>query len=437
VSIRKHRRTHPQARNKILEGLYLKAFSIALILLFTIQFTSTFRSSKAADIAKTWTTVLNETQPEVRMSPLKKFCIAVFESLLVLFCLGAIVAVMASFHFWLFLRQPAKPFYEKKQFFIPPGTGAYGVARLLQSRGVVRNAVEFYLLGRLNNSLARMQAGEYAFSTLYTPEQVLDQIVNGRVVIHIATLPEGATVWEVAKILDQKELAPESELIGLAWNAEFVRSLGLKAKSLEGYLFPETYHFKKPVSTASIAKAMLRQFWEHLPQEWPDRAKELGLSLHEIVTLASIIEKEAAVDSERPVMAGVFYNRIRTDMPLQSDPTAVYDIPGFSGPVTAAHLTRQSPYNTYRIKGLPPGPICNPGAKSIRAALYPEKVPYLYFVSNNDGTHHFSVTSEEHRSAVSHYHELKKKALEGKNAPADNSSVTGMSESNIGAETTH
>ncbi len=371
------------------------------------------------------------------MSPLKKVCIAVFESLLVLFCLAAVAAAMASFHFWLFLRQPAKPFSEKKQFFIPPKTGAYGIARLLQSQGVIRDASEFYLLGWLKNSLGRMQAGEYAFSTLYTPEQVLDQIVNGRVVIHIATLPEGSTLWEVARILDQKELAPESETIELSWNAEFARSLGLKANGLEGYLFPETYHFKKPVSTASIIKAMVQQFWQHLPQEWPSRARELGLSLHEIVTLASIIEKEAAVDCERPVIAGVFYNRLKINMPLQSDPTAVYDIPGFSGPVTAAHLTRQSPYNTYRIKGLPPGPICSPGAKSIHAALYPEKVPFFYFVSNNDGTHHFSVTPEEHRNAVSHYYELKKKASEGKNAATGDSAVTGPGEESTGAEAPH
>ncbi len=350
------------------------------------------------------------------MSLLKKIFIPVFESFLVVVCLATVAATLGSFNFWLFLHRPAKPFFEKKQFFIPPQTSAYKVAGLLRSQEVIRDAPAFYLLGWLKHSLGRMQAGEYAFSTLCTPDQVLDQIVNGRVVIHIATLPEGSTMWDVAKVLDQMELAPQSEIIELAGSAEFARSLGLKAKGLEGYLFPETYHFKKPVSSASIAKAMVRQFWQHLPQEWPDRAKELGLSLHEIVTLASIIEKEAAVDFERPLIAGVFYNRLKINMPLQSDPTAVYDIPGFSGPVIAAHLARQSPYNTYHIKGLPPGPICSPGAESIRAALYPEKVPYLYFVSNNDGTHRFSVTAEEHRNAVSHYYELKKKTAEDKSS---------------------
>jgi UPF0755 protein len=180
---------------------------------------------------------------------------------------------------------------------------------------------------------------------------------------------------------------------------------------------------------------MVRRFWQRLPKEWPNRVKELRLSLHEIIIVASIIEKEAVVDSERPRIAAVFYNRLKVNMPLQSDPTAVYDIPGFSGPVTAAHLTRQSPYNTYRIKGLPPGPICSPGTESIKAALNPEKgVPYLYFVSNNDGTHHFSVTAEEHQNAVSHYYELKKKTPGDKSPTIGDSLETSPHDSRAGAE---
>ncbi len=330
--------------------------------------------------------------------------------LAILCCLIVLVGIPALCHFWLFLRMPAKSAFETKQFFIPPKTGALGVARLLESKEVVRNAYEFYALAMLKNALPRLQAGEYAFSTLSTPEQVLDKIVNGRVVIHTVTLPEGCTMWDVARILDQKELVSSADFLATAADANLIRSLGIKASSLEGYLFPETYQFKRPLDGAAAAKAMVRQFRSHLPPEWEDRARELGLGLHQIVTLASIVEKEAVVDSERPIIAGVFYNRLKINMPLQSDPTAVYDIPGFSGPVLAAHLSRHSPYNTYQIKGLPPGPICNPGIKSLRAALYPEKVPYLYFVSNNDGTHTFSVTVQEHRKAVNRYHELKKKA---------------------------
>jgi UPF0755 protein len=160
------------------------------------------------------------------MSLLKKVCTAVSAFLLILFCLMTVTAILGSFHFWLFLRLPAKPFSEKKQFFVPK-TSAYGVARLLESEGVIRDARAFYLLGWLRNSLHRMRAGEYAFSTLYTPEQVLDQIVNGRVVIHTVTLPEGSTLWDVARILNQKELATESEIIEIATSAKFARSLGV------------------------------------------------------------------------------------------------------------------------------------------------------------------------------------------------------------------
>jgi UPF0755 protein len=368
------------------------------------------------------------------MPLVKKVCMAVFGFFLVLSCLATVAAIVGTFHFWLFLRLPAKPVLEKKQFFIPPKTSAYGVAKLLESQGVIRDARAFYLLGWLKNSLHHMQAGEYAFSTFDSPEEVLDQIINGRVVIHTVTLPEGSTVWEVARILEQKDLAPQSEIIEIAENPQFAKSLEIKAKGLEGYLFPDTYQFKKPVSSASIVTTMVKRFWQRLPPEYRSREKELGLSLNEIVILASIVEKEAAVDSERAVIAGVFYNRLKINMPLQSDPTAVYDIPGFSGPVTAAHLTRQSPYNTYRIRGLPPGPICSPGAKSIRAALYPEKVPYLYFVSNNDGTHHFSVTPAEHRNAVSHYYELKNKAAADKAQATDSALETAPREGPAVAE---
>jgi len=344
------------------------------------------------------------------MSFLRTAAKTFFRFLLILVCLLVPAAILAVFYSWMFLHLPAKPAFETRQFFIPPKTGSFAVARLLESQEVIRDARGFYLLCWFRKSLHRLKAGEFAFSTMLTPDQVLEQIVNGKVVFHSATLPEGSTLWDIAKIFDQKELASADEILDLTRKPTFVKSLGFKANSLEGYLFPETYNFTKPIEPAAIVKSMVQQFWHHLPQEWQTRAQDLGFSLHEIVTIASIVEKEAVVDSERATIAGVFYNRLRIKMPLQSDPTAVYDIPGFSGPVTSAHLSRQSPYNTYHIKGLPPGPICNPGAKSLKAAFFPEKIPYLYFVSNNDGTHRFSVTVEEHRKAVSHYYEQKKKA---------------------------
>ncbi|MGC8491637.1 MAG: endolytic transglycosylase MltG [Syntrophobacteraceae bacterium] len=344
------------------------------------------------------------------MSRGKKFLKAVCGFLLVISCFAAIVATVGLFHFWLFLRLPAKPVAEKRQFFIPRKTGAYAVAKLLESKGVIRNANEFYLLGFLKHSLRRLQAGEYAFSTLDRPEQVLEKIVNGKVVIYVVTLPEGSTLRDIAAIVARDGLAKSRAITGAGENAGLAKSLNVKANGLEGYLFPDTYRFKKPVSGKAIVSRMVAQFWRELPAGWQAREEKLGMTLNQIVTLASMIEKEAKVDSERPIIAGVFYNRLKIGMPLQSDPTAVYDMPGFSGAITPQDLKRPSPYNTYRIKGLPPGPICNPGKKSIMAALYPAKVPYFYFVSNNDGTHHFSVTCKEQEKAVLHYYQLKDKA---------------------------
>ncbi|MDR3570420.1 MAG: endolytic transglycosylase MltG [Syntrophobacteraceae bacterium] len=340
----------------------------------------------------------------------KKLLRSVSGFFLVFSCLGAIVATVVFFQFWLFLSLPAKPFPEKKRFFIPQRTGAYGIARLLQSKGVIRDASEFYLLCLLKHSNDRLEAGEYAFSTLERPEEILSKIVGGKVVIYVVTLPEGSTLAEVAGIVARAHLAGFSEIIEAGRSARLAKALHIKAQDLEGYLFPDTYRFKKPVSGARIVGRMVARFWQELPADRQNREKELGMTLSQILTLASMIEKEAKVDPERAIIAGVFYNRLKIGMPLQSDPTAVYDLPGFSGPITSADLKRPSPYNTYRIKGLPPGPICNPGKKSILAAFYPAKVPYLYFVSNNDGTHHFSVTCREHEEAVSHYYELKDKA---------------------------
>lgn len=269
----------------------------------------------------------------------------------------------------------------------------------------------------------KLQAGEYAFSSFSTPGQVLDQIVSGRVAVQRVTVPEGSTVRDIARILKEKGLASDEIILSAAGDSNLLRTLGIDANSMEGYLFPDTYYFNRSQDEKAILKTMVHQFWRHLPAGWQERAGELGLTLHEVLTLASIVEKEAVMDSERPVIAGVFFNRLDRDMPLQSDPTAVYDLEGFSGPILWNHLKRESPYNTYRNRGLPIGPICNPGAKSIKAVLFAENVPYLYFVSNSDGTHHFSTSLEEHSQAVFRYRQLKKSTVAGEESgSADTSS---------------
>lgn len=312
-----------------------------------------------------------------------------------------VASTIFLFEFWLFLRTPASVGVGRHEVEIRPGMDAVAIARLLKSRHVISDAQMFHLLCWLRKAGHKLRAGDYAFSSLSTPEQILDQIVSGRAILHRVTLPEGSTIHDVARILEQTGLVSGKDVMDQVKNPELIRSLlGLPVTSLEGYLFPETYHFQRIQSLRTILRVMVQEFWRHLPDGWQQRVDEMGLKIQDVVTLASVVEKEAVVDKERSLIAAVFHNRLKAGMPLQSDPTTVYDLPGFSGSITPSHLKRQSPYNTYLNKGLPAGPICSPGAKSLKAVLYPEKVPYLYFVSKNDGTHYFSVTLNEHNQAV-------------------------------------
>lgn len=312
-------------------------------------------------------------------------------------------AGMAAFEFWLFLHAPGKPRLGIQEVTITAGMNAAKVAKLLFAQGVIADEEKFVLLCWLGKVDQQLKAGDYALLPLSTPKQVLEQIISGKAMIERVTFREGVTVYDVAKTLQERGLASEKEVLRLAADPAFLRANALPSESLEGFLFPETYFFQRAQGEAAMLRMMIRQFWRHLPDGWEQQTMQLGLNLKEIVIMASMVEKEAAVDSERPLIAGVFYNRLRQKMPLQSDPTAVYDLPEFSGAITATQLKRQSPYNTYQNRGLPIGPICNPGAKSLQAALFPEDVPYLYFVSKRDGTHQFSQTLAEHHQAVSRW----------------------------------
>ncbi len=324
-------------------------------------------------------------------------------------------------HGWLFLRLPGGSERAWIVVDIPPRMGAMSVAQLLQEKHLVSDAQKFYLLCRYRKASRRLRAGEYGFAAPATPDQILEKLVQGKVLLHRLTIPEGSTLWDVAKIVEEQGLASAQDIVRLAQDPQLMQSLGISGPSLEGYLFPETYQLPKTQDPQAILRAMVQQFRQQFPESWVKRSGELGLRVQDVVTLASIVEKEAVVDGERARIASVFYNRLKKNMPLQSDPTSVYDLPGFSGPVSSGHLKRQSPYNTYLIKGLPIGPICNPGRKSLEAALYPEASNFLYFVSNMDGTHQFSATIAEHQQAVGHYREkvraVHEQAKPGQDAP--------------------
>lgn len=296
------------------------------------------------------------------------------------------------------------PFQIEKDivYTIPSGTNASEIIANLANTLKLSPEDErkMYWFVRMSGYSKGLKSGEYAIFPFSTPKSLMERIFRGEVIRYVVTIPEGSTVYDVAELVQASGLATKDDIIELAFDPSFAHSLGIRSDVLEGYLFPDTYTFTRLDNTQTILKTMVRTFQKQFLPEWEKRADKLGLTVHEIVTLASIIEKEAIFNEERPIIAGVFYNRLKRDMPLQSDPTTVYDIPFFKGTITKSHLSRPSPYNTYLIKGLPPSPICSPGIPSIKAALYPKDVPYLYFVSQGSGRHIFSTTYKNHLMAI-------------------------------------
>jgi len=259
------------------------------------------------------------------------------------------------------------------------------------------------ICGRVYGLAGKIKPGEYLITPDLTPIALLKKLSTGKGIIHHKVIiSEGATVKEIAKILAQYDLINETKFLRLAYNQHFTHSLGIDAPSLEGYLFPATYFLPKGLAEEIIIKIMFTKF-NHIYQKYSDKAKKMGFSRHEIVTLASIIEKETAVRTEKPLIASVFLNRLRRKMPLQADPTVIYALPHFNGNLTKKDLKYVSPYNTYVIKGLPPTPICSPGEESIKAVVEAPNTPYLYFVSRGNGTHYFSKNLKEHIRAVLKY----------------------------------
>ena len=254
----------------------------------------------------------------------------------------------------------------------------------------------------------KLQAGEFILSAAKSPDQILKILIKGKVKLYRITLPEGLNIKEVAALVEKANLSTQKKFVDLCHDRSFISSLGIKAISLEGYLFPDTYFFPKHTSCENIITTMIEHFKIIFTEKWQVRTKTIGFSVHDIVILASIIEKETGDAQERPLISSVFHNRLKKNMRLESDPTVIYGIKNFDGNIKRKHLKTITPYNTYQIKGLPMGPIANPGALSLQAALYPAKSKYLFFVSKKDTTHKFSKTIREHNQAVKKY-QLRKK----------------------------
>ena len=366
----------------------------------------------------------------------------------------AVVVLLAmawvGYEAYRFLTTPASDLPQELSFTIEAGTSFDGVAKSLQEQGFITDVKKFRLLGKYKNSLSKMKAGEFLLSTGWTPPQILDQLTNGKPILHKLVIPEGLAWWQVARIVEEQGFALFDDFKEVVHDAEFLKTHHIPFANAEGFLFPETYALPKPKNMNSaekkeqarkIASLMVRTFWvktkplwEGLPepeegetaasalalghkQAWPLPRRKVPFesptqispkALYTWVTLASLVEKETSIPSERVTVAGVFANRLRVGMLLQCDPTIAYGIgESFSGSIRRSHLQdEKNPYNTYVYGGLPPSPIASSGLATLDAAMNPAKHGLYYFVATGDGGHTFSRSLQEHSRAVQDYRRI-------------------------------
>jgi UPF0755 protein len=327
------------------------------------------------------------------------------------------VAVITFIYSAVYLRTPASEKGLRKTIAIRRGMTFREVAILLEEEGIIRGMRRFVLLGKLSGASPKVKAGEYELSSGMTPLQVLNTLTEGRVKQYKVFLPEGYTVAQIAEFLERREITDRAAFLEKCSSPQYISSLGIETDSLEGYLFPDSYLFSRNLRPEDVIEAMVRRFRQIYTPQYSERTKELGFSDYEILILASIIEKEAAIREERFLVSGVYHNRLKRNMRLNSCVTVIYGIKDFDGNLTKRDLERHTPYNTYIIRGLPPGPVCNPGKEAIVAALYPAETDYLYFVSKNDGSHHFSSTLKEHNIAVRKYQKTRRYRPKNQSSP--------------------
>ncbi len=321
--------------------------------------------------------------------------------------LGVAAVAIAS---WIEQRRLSTPYqgYSGSDLFveIPAGIGPVSIGRELVRTGVVADLLTYRVALWRSHAATRLKAGEYRFDHPMTPAEVIVKLVAGDVYLRTVTFPEGLTIRQMAQLYESRGFGTSGDFIGAASDPSLVEPLDRGARDLEGYLFPETYAIGRRTTAGELVTLMVRRFGSVYDEGLSRVARDRGLSLRQAVTLASMIEKETAVASERALVSAVYHNRLARRMGLQCDPTVIYalDRAGrYSGNLTRENLKFDSPYNTYRYAGLPPGPIAAPGRASLEAAVRPAAVDYLYFVSRNDGSHVFSSTLAEHARNVRKY----------------------------------
>jgi UPF0755 protein len=314
----------------------------------------------------------------------------------VFFTCVLVVVITHTYIFVITPRTPAKPL----MIDIKPGMSAWEISAELERQGIISDKTMFMACAVISGKVTHLQAGSYVFEGTHYPFDIISILFRGRTLKYRITIPEGSTLFDVGAIVAETGLLSKSDFVSIATSSSTTEFFGIDAPTMEGFLYPDTYYLAPHMTSLEIMAKMVSRFNDVCPANMKERCRELGMSVPEVVTLASIVQKEAVSSSEKPVIASVFYNRLRQNMPLQSDPTAIYGIDGFRRKIMPDDLRRESPYNTYRTQGLPPGPICSPDASSLRAALWPARTGYMFFVSKGNGTHYFSRTYQEHSQAI-------------------------------------
>lgn len=327
--------------------------------------------------------------------------------LVIAFLAVAAAAVVAGYSVWQRMHEPFKGFAAEEQFVeIPSGSSTAEIARRLSAAGVIDDETSFRTALWWSRQARSLQAGEYRFTEPASPLQVIDRLARGDVFARRITFPEGLTILDMARLYEQREFGAAAEFVEAAGDETLIADLDPQATDLEGYLFPETYALPRGTPASRLVAAMVDRFKTTYTAALREQAAAQGFTTRQVVALASLIEKETGKAEERPLVAAVYRNRLEIGMGMQADPTVVYALQmagRYDGNIRREDLQFDSPYNTYRYAGLPPGPIAAPGKASLEAALAPADVPYLYFVSRNDGSHVFSTTLAEHNRNVQRF----------------------------------
>lgn len=321
-----------------------------------------------------------------------------------------LVVMLVLLGFGYYLVTPAKEGGHDKDYVVTEGSTLKKVACELEKEKIITSSHLFILWARFRGHGKDIKAGEYKLGSGMSPVEILNVLTTGIVETHAITFPEGFTRRQIAKLLGEKGLADRDAFLSLTGQADVAMSYGISGPDLEGYLYPDTYRFAVGLPAKSVIDTMVKRFQEKVAP-LREKVKQSGMTMEEVVILASIIEKETACAEERPIIASVFLNRLRKNMRFESDPTVIYGLKEFNGNLTRKDLVEHTPYNTYVIRGFPPGPIANPGIKAIEAVLFPAKTEYVFFVSKNNGTHYFSTTFAEHNQAVQTYQKNKTQTL--------------------------